>query len=365
MNFVAAHGHRWKHVRKSTVAAFSNENVKLMVQVVDQVMDTWIKEVLGDASMDRGVNIDILSEMNKITSNVICQAAFDYNIDNKERQNFLSDLEVCWIEFGQNAGKNPLRKNRFAKWAFQGVRDGHRAATRLHSHCTKMLQEYRAGLPDGAQPHKLIHMINEDVDYANDHERVSDMLAFVIAGFDTTANTLAFCFRELARNQEEQIKLRESIRRCHTPKEARVAVKGVTREIMRLYPAAAIGSVRVLGKDIPTGRSTKGNEVLPKGSLVVTSYYAIQRDPNIFGKDADEFVPIRWEKPTAEQTAAFLTFSAGARNCLGQSLALAEMTEVVARLCRDFQFDVVKAGQAENLVLFKPIGTLLKATQVP
>ena len=44
--------------------------------------------------------------------------------------------------------------------------------------------------------HDLNWLPNDE--YKNDAERIRDMVAFVIAGSDTTANTLAFCFRELA-----------------------------------------------------------------------------------------------------------------------------------------------------------------------
>ena len=59
-----------------------------------------------------------------------------------------------------------------------------------------MLSTYRnrvkAGDINEESSRKLIHAILMDDEYNNDEERIRDMLAFVIAGFDTTANTLAF-----------------------------------------------------------------------------------------------------------------------------------------------------------------------------
>ncbi|CAB9499505.1 Phylloquinone omega-hydroxylase [Seminavis robusta] len=361
MNFIAAkEGDRWKHARKSTSAAFSSENMKAMVDVVHTVMNKWIQDQLS--SDDSSVDIDILSEMNKITSNVICEAAFDYDLKDDERETILDCLQICWREFGQKAMTNPWRKHHVTKWAFPGIRQGHRAAQQLHAHCTKMLHEYRTRIHTNPQPHKIIHMIHNDTAYENDDERVCDMVAYCIAGFDTTANTLAFGFRELALNQSEQTKLRETLQQCHTPEEARVAVKHVAKEMMRLYPAAATGSVRVLGEDMKVPGSA--SRLIPKGSIVLIPIYAVQRNPQVFGSNANDFVPERWENPSPEQMKAFVNFVAGKRNCQGQSLAMAETTEVLARLCRDYKFDIVEAGQAENIVLFKPVGTVLRATKV-
>lgn len=48
------------------------------------------------------------------------------------------------------------------------------------------------------------------------------------------------------------------------------------------------------------------------------------RNPDIF-EDPESFIPSRWEHPTQEMNDAFNPFSLGKQNCLGQSLAKAEV----------------------------------------
>lgn len=125
-------------------------------------------------------------------------------------------------------------------------------------------------------------------------------MVYVIAGFDTTANTLSFALREIAMEPEEQAKLRIAFRKAADPESGRNCPKlrMVVKEILRLHPSAALGSVRQLVKDLVLPHTHK---VIPKGSIIKTNYYVIQRDENLY-EDPDMFKPSRWENPTREQS---------------------------------------------------------------
>ena len=58
---------------------------------------------------------------------------------------------------------------------------------------------------------------------------------------------------------------------------------------------------------------------------------------------------------------SFLLFSTGRRNCVGQSLALAEITWVLSRLCAKYDFEVIDEGHQEFCVTLKCVGATLKA----
>ena len=226
-NLVIAEGNRWKHVRKSTSTAFSATNVKLMVEQIDVIVNEWIQTVLEptavqqEQSGDAASPISILDEMNDITANVIAKVAFDYEFKNEERQQFLEDLNTCWTEFGVEAQSNILKQIPFTAVFYPSIRKAQRAAKRMYEFCGKMLHVYRSKSDSEKKPHKLIHMIANDEEYTDDGERQRDMMAYTIAGFDTTANTLSFALRELAMCPEEQHKLRSVLRACKNANEAR------------------------------------------------------------------------------------------------------------------------------------------------
>lgn len=74
---------------------------------------------------------------------------------------------------------------------------------------------------------------------------------------------------------------------------------------------------------------------VPKGTMVVMSYYSVHRDTSVFGFDVDKFRPDRWDDIHPSQWE-FLGFGAGNRACLGQQKALIEASYVLIRFARAF-----------------------------
>ena len=355
------------------MAAFSNKNVKRMVDTIDIIMDCWIEQTLRTPIVSHGKGVDILDEMCKITANVITEAAFDYQLSDDEHIAFLNNLRTCWDEFFVQANGNILRNIPYLRVLSPGVRRGKRAAAKLYQQCEIMMIAYRTKVakngPSVRQPHKLIDIIMNDTEYENDKERVRDMVAYVIAGFDTTANTLSFALLELARHPQEQIKLRTALRKYDTEEDARscTELKYVIRETLRLRPAVALGVVRLLRNDVKisvqNGDENKVHDmILPSGSVTLPCTFAIQRDAKVFD-NPDEFMPSRWEDPSEEMSKSMVVFALGRRNCQGQALAYAEMTDILLKLCRDYEISVVDEGRAANVALYKPLGTILSFTK--
>ena len=65
-----------------------------------------------------------------------------------------------------------------------------------------------------------------------------------------------------------------------------------------------------------------------------TSFYALHRLPSIWGSDADEFKPDRWEtfKPSYWE---FQPFGGGPRACAGRQKALAEGAYIIVRMLQE------------------------------
>jgi cytochrome P450 len=117
-----------------------------------------------------------------------------------------------------------------------------------------------------------------------------------------------------------------------------VSVHNVLLETLRLYPVFPLLSRDTL-KDtqLPTGGGKDQNlpMFVPKGTVVVLSYYALHRDTTVFGEDVEEFKPERWEtiKPG---TWDFMGFGGGNRACMGQQKVLVEAAYVLVRLAKQY-----------------------------
>ncbi len=88
--------------------------------------------------------------------------------------------------------------------------------------------------------------------------------------------------------------------------------------------------------------------------------YTIHHSKEIWGPDADDFVPERWsdKRITARQKDAFIPFSTGPRACVGRNVAEMELKCIVASVFRNFEFHDEHAGpmQTREGFLRKPRG---------
>ena len=88
---------------------------------------------------------------------------------------------------------------------------------------------------------------------------------------------------------------------------------------------------------LPSGGGPNGTApiFIPKGTRVTVNFGAMHRDKGIWGEDADNFRPERWEdlKPGWQ----YIPFSGGPRVCPGQQIALTETAYVLVRLLQKFE----------------------------
>merc|ERR1712038_1393976 len=185
--------------------------------------------------------------------------------------------------------------------------------------------------------------------FETDKDRAGQILEFLLAGHDTTGYSISWILFELARNPEEQKRLRASLSSMSPEDWSRSDVlRMAVKEAMRLHPVASAGSIRVIGKDMMTSKK----ELLPKGTIVFLPLMLLFRNPEVF-ENENSFHPSRWENPTREMTDAFNPFSLGKQNCIGQSLANAEMHYVVARICSEFDLFVEEEGSVDYFLTLK------------
>ena len=110
-------------------------------------------------------------------------------------------------------------------------------------------------------------------------------------------------------------------------------------------PRLAIQDVVVAGQHIP-----KGTTVIPMPSV-------ISFNPTIWGEDAEEFNPDRWDKLSgqAADPYAWAAFGHGPRSCIGKSMALLNFKTIVIELVTRFDFEAVNKGKVE---VVNPAGQL-------
>ena len=166
----------------------------------------------------------------------------------------------------------------------------------------------------------------------SDSELRDELLTLVLAGHETTANSLAWAFERLLRTPGAYARLREEVRGG----DGEDYVEATIHEAMRSRPV-----IPVVGRRV-TVPWELGEWRLPAGTPVLVSILLLHHRPDVY-PDPFSFRPERFlgVKPG---TYTWIPFGGGIRRCLGATLAMAEQRVVLRALAR--RTDMTAADQA-------------------
>lgn len=166
---------------------------------------------------------------------------------------------------------------------------------------------------------------------------------------DTTAIAFGNVMFELSRHPEAWKRLRAEILSI-SPHEKLTfellkslkTVKAIINETLRLHPATSrVTRTALRDTTLPLGGGDDGRSPLfvPKGRVVEIDLYTVQRDPTIWGSDANEFKPERWSagRPLWEANWQYQPFLGGPRMCPAQNQVLTQASYLLVRMAQEFQ----------------------------
>ncbi|KAJ6722784.1 CYTOCHROME P450 FAMILY 704 SUBFAMILY A POLYPEPTIDE 1 [Salix koriyanagi] len=194
----------------------------------------------------------------------------------------------------------------------------------------------------------------KDPEEMNDKYLRDIILNFMIAGKDSSANTLSWFFYMLCKNPVIQEKVAQEVRDFTRSQDDVVNVEEFTANItdtaleqMHYLHAALTETLRLYPAVPLDGRCAEVDDILPdgfrmkKGDGLYYMAYAMGRMPYIWGEDAEDFRPERWLNNGVFQPESpfkFIAFHAGPRICLGKDFAYRQMKIVATALLRFFRF---------------------------
>jgi len=96
---------------------------------------------------------------------------------------------------------------------------------------------------------------------------------------------------------------------------------------LRLFPPVPLnGRFSTEDTSLPRGGGESGEDaiLIPKGTLVAFSTFAVHRNRDLYGQDAGKFRPERWDDDVIKQRRmvdwSYHPFFGGPRKCLGGKL---------------------------------------------
>ncbi|KAJ5563968.1 cytochrome P450 [Penicillium frequentans] len=183
----------------------------------------------------------------------------------------------------------------------------------------------------------------------SDNAKVSEAMDILIAGADTTASTLTTGFLHILSNDMIKSRLVQAIDEAMPDTGSLISLQAL--EKVEYLSACVKESIRVgmavpgrLPRVVPNGDPfVVEGKVVPPGTIVGISTYTMHNSEDAWGPDAREFNPDRWIGPGSKGLEQWMcTFSKGARMCLGQNVAPAEITLAFAYLFRNYELSLPK-----------------------
>ncbi|KAJ7896700.1 cytochrome P450, partial [Mycena olivaceomarginata] len=197
-------------------------------------------------------------------------------------------------------------------------------------------------------------------------EVIAQIPTFLVGGHETTSIATAWALHALSQHPAVQVKLRQELLTLSTDNPSMEELNSlpyletVVREVMRFH-APVVFTQRMTMEDdlVPLSKpyidkagKSHDSLLIPKGQMIHIPILAVNTDTDIWGEDACEFKPERWENlPDTVGLvpgvwANLLTFFAGTTNCIGFRFSLIELKALLFTLIRAFEFEaaVPKGG---------------------
>jgi len=348
-----AEGAHWRWQRRAAAPVFSHRNVTALGAVMSAAADRATDRIA--ALPEQG---DLYQEMVTATFEVISDVTFsgsktfDRDATHKAIETYMAGVaKVSFLDIigappwiprpGRMFTRNVM--GRMKAMADQTI-DARRAAPK------KDAPDLLDLLLTGEDPETKRQMTTEELR--------DNLLAFIVAGHETTALALAWALYLCAFDPAVQDKVRveaETLLQGRTTTAADVPNLPYTRQVidetLRLYPPAAFLSRTALGPDELCGREVR------KGDTVILPIYALHRNALLWD-NPDAFDPDRFADPKAIDRYANLPFGDGPRICIGASFAVQESVIILATLLSRFRFSLIdgRAPKPVMILTLRPEG---------
>jgi cytochrome P450 len=345
----SAEGEDWKRQRRLTAHALDAAHLRqffpTLLKVTERLRKRWEREA------DKGSAVDVQQDLMRYTVDVTTSLAFGYDMNTLENEGDVIQDHLEKIFPAINRRINAVFPYwRYFKMPVDRALDKSLAAIRetITGFVTRGRERLRQNPELGEHPTNLLEAMlgakDEGEAAFTDEEIYGNVLTMLLAGEDTTANSMAWMMYFMIEYPEVQARMQSEARdalgaegRLKEPGDAErlTYIEAVAHEAMRLKPVAP-----VLFHE-PIEDVVLGDVAVPKGTAIflLTLYGQLQNSQ--FG-EADKFRPERWlDAGSASQgcphnAKAFVPFGAGPRFCPGRQLALLEIKTVMAMLCSAF-----------------------------
>jgi len=323
-----------KRQRKLVAPAFQHRRIAEYAAVMADYAEC------SQARWADGATIDVAAEMMRLTLWIIGKTLFDADVAAEARELGRSLRLLLKFVIDQIGAVVPIPQH----WPTPRNRRVQQALARLDATVYRMIADRRAS---GADRGDLLSMLlqahdEDDGSFMTDQQVRDEAMTLFLAGHETTAVALAWCWYLLTQHPQTYARMQAEIDQVlagRTPSlsdlpNLRYTLQ-VLKEAMRIYPPAYIlGRIAIRPVDL-------GDYQLATGTIIDFSPYIMHRRPDFY-PEPERFLPERWT-PAFEHSLprhAYMPFGAGPRICIGNQFAMMEGHLLLAALAQRVTFEL-------------------------
>jgi cytochrome P450 len=342
---ITLEGDAWLRQRRLMQPAFHHTRLepldRMIVQAAQDMLTRW------QARYALGKPVDVAREMAALTMTITSRALF--GVDLGDEVNAIGEIVNGVADIFEKPNHPRVQE----------------ASRQFAAVVERIIQQRRQDFHDqGDLLSSLITARHDDTGAAMDDLQLKhEVMGLLLAGYETTANALTWTYYLLSQNPPAADRLRSEVRQqlggrppAHTDLPRLPYLRQVFDESLRLYPPAwIIGRRAVVDDQI-------GGYHVPAGTVIAICIYALHRHPS-FWEQPDSFDPERFtpERSQGRSKYAYIPFSTGPRQCLGNTFGLLEGSLILACIAQQFELRLLEGieVQPQPLYVLRPNRDLL------
>ena len=365
-------GKKWFRNRRLLTPAFHYEILKPYIPVCNSCVEVLLTKWSMSAKEMKPVKL--FQTLGLLSLDILLQCSFSYKSDcqdTRTRHPYISAV-YNMLKLAADRFMNPLYHVDWIYWLTPSGRQMKENCKLVHDFSERVIRERKkalcldeqgadcdAALERARKERKYLDFLDilltaadEDGKGLTDLEIRDEADTFMFRGHDTTTSGMSWTLYCLAKHPEHQEKVREEVRNVLMGREwleyedlkELKYTQWCIKEAMRLYPPV-LDLSRRLSKDMEIE-----GVLIPKGVNVSINIISLHRHPDVWD-NPNEYDPLRFHPSNVEgrNPYAYMPFSAGHRNCIGQNFALNEEKVVIASIVNRFQVSLVPDHKVERL----------------
>lgn len=337
---LTAEAQNWRAQRRALAPLFARRTVMNFSTAMIDVANALVERL----AQHEGQVVDIAVEATRVTLEVLERTIFSDGLGRAPE-----DIRMAMKSYFETIGRiDPFDMLGFPDFVPRPTRWKLRPMLRVfESAIDTIISTRREGIAadPASAPHDILTFLLEAADpetgeALSEAEIRANILTFIAAGHETTANCISWSLFLLSQSDKWRERIQAEVDReiggaLDGLADRLVETRAVIDETNRLYPPIAAISRVALGRDELAG------EPIKPGTMIVIAPYVLHRHRALW-RNPDNFDPGRFLGDAREtiDRFAYLPFGVGPRICIGATFAIQEASIVIATIMRNFTLEM-------------------------